>query len=236
MPNPEVGITVLCQRASLDEVRGSLEDMHIPVAQFSHDTLHRHNMMHVVAMRHWSERYGVVLALDDVSVSNDARDTAVQYGVRIFQGLDTLTAYINELRQQDRDAARRTAVFPCHLQVLQAFRSSNPMILGVRILGGQLRAGTPLGFMRDGTAQLVGRVESIQEHDADVEVGTVGMEVGVKIDSRDTGIVFGRHFSEANSLISIITRQSVDAVRQLQDELDPNDMALLQNLIHCLGI
>lgn len=46
-----------------------------------------------------------------------------------------------------RDAAPQ-AVWPCRLKTLQAFAKRDPIILGVDILDGTLRIGTPLAVVK----------------------------------------------------------------------------------------
>lgn len=237
-----IGVTVQSSTlGSLEALLAFLKDMKIPVANVAIGPMHKRHMLQVVTMKRKSERYAVVLAFD-VEVKDEAREIAQQNDIQVFEAriiyhlFDAFTRYVKEFEQREKDKAFKTAVFPCHLKILSAVRQADPIILAVTVLRGQLRAGTPLGFMKEGKAQLVGRVESIQKDEKDVKIGKVGMDVAVKINSSDTGIVFGRQFSESNDLISIITRQSVDAVKLFKDELSSEDTKLLSNLMGVLGV
>ncbi len=68
------------------------------------------------------KKYAVILAFD-VPVAREARELAEEYGVKIFTAdiiyhlFDAFTAHMARVRQEEQEAARFQAVFPCILQV-----------------------------------------------------------------------------------------------------------------------
>jgi translation initiation factor 5B len=57
---------------------------------------------------------------------------------------DAFTAYNAEIVEAKRRDAAPQAVWPCRLKTIAAFAKRDPIILGVDILDGSLRIGTPL--------------------------------------------------------------------------------------------
>jgi translation initiation factor 5B len=57
---------------------------------------------------------------------------------------DAFTAYNNEIAEAKRKDAAPQAIYPCRLKIIAAFAKRDPIILGVDILDGTLRIGTPL--------------------------------------------------------------------------------------------
>ena len=47
-------------------------------------------------------------------------------------------------RNKNDDKKGKSAVFPCILKIIEVIRSRDPIILGVEVLGGILKVGTPL--------------------------------------------------------------------------------------------
>jgi translation initiation factor 5B len=61
---------------------------------------------------------------------------------------DAFTAYNTEITEAKRRDAAPQAVWPCRLKVIAAFAKRDPIILGVDIIDGSLRVGTPLAVVR----------------------------------------------------------------------------------------
>ena len=62
----------------------------------------------------------------------------------IYHLFDAFTAYNAEITEAKRKDAAPQAVWPCRLKIIAAFCKRDPIILGVDILDGSLRVGTPI--------------------------------------------------------------------------------------------
>jgi translation initiation factor 5B len=72
----------------------------------------------------------------------------------IYHLFDKFTAYNAEMMEAKRKDAAPQAVWPCRLKIIAAFAKRDPIILGVDILDGTLRVGTPLAVVKvDPTTQ-----------------------------------------------------------------------------------
>lgn len=237
-----VGVTVQSSTlGSLEALLAFLKDMKIPVAHVAIGPMHKRHMLQVVAMKRKSPRHAVVLAFDTV-ITQEAQDLADQNEIDIFEAriiyhlFDMFKRYNSEYEEREKAKARAVAIFPVQLKILQAIRQADPIILGVTVVRGQLHPGTPLAFMKEDKAVLVGKVESIQRDEKDVPIGKPGMDVSVKINTSDTNITFGRQFDENTTLISLITRASVDAVKVFKSDMSQDDTNLLAALMKVLDI
>jgi translation initiation factor 5B len=70
----------------------------------------------------------------------------------IYHLFDAFTKYTNEITEAKRKDAAPQAVWPCRLKIIAAFCKRDPIILGVDILDGTLRVGTPLAVVRTDAA------------------------------------------------------------------------------------
>jgi translation initiation factor 5B len=66
----------------------------------------------------------------------------------IYHLFDAFTAYNQEIVEAKRKDAAPQAVWPCRLKIIAAFAKRDPIILGVDILDGTLRVGTPLAVVK----------------------------------------------------------------------------------------
>ena len=62
----------------------------------------------------------------------------------IYHLFDAFTAYNAEIMEAKRKDAAPQAVWPCRLKTIAVFAKRDPIILGVDILDGTLRVGTPI--------------------------------------------------------------------------------------------
>ena len=70
----------------------------------------------------------------------------------IYHLFDAFTAYNAEIVEAKRRDAAPMAVWPCRLKIIACFCKRDPIILGVDILDGTLRLGTPLCVVKNDPA------------------------------------------------------------------------------------
>ena len=204
---------------------------------------------------------GVVALLSfSTKIDSDATALAQQLGVRlivsdIIYSLGTaLEALLEESRQ--KVLADKELILPLFAVVLPKclFRVKRPIIVGVRVLGGILRVGTPLlqiGRVADKEAEQltdkalpkkkvgkfleIGKVVGIEKDKQTVFSVGKGETAAVKIESN---IIAGKAFGEGSLLASDISRKSLDLIKEnvLEPELPQNYWILLKQLKDLFGI
>jgi translation initiation factor IF-2 len=98
-------------------------------------------------------------------------------------------------------------VIPCCFEILPGhkFHSCRPIIVGVEILTGQLRASNQVFTRRkDGSFFRVGVVVSIQRDHEDVPAARAGDQVAVKIKPAAENLMVGRHISKTATLYNYL--------------------------------
>jgi translation initiation factor 5B/PHD finger-like domain-containing protein 5A len=116
------------------------------------------------------------------------------------------------------------------------FHVKDPLVIGVTVKAGILKIGTPL-CIPDKENLRIGRVESIELNAKPLQMAkpTHG-GVAVKI-TGDSSITYGRHFDETNQIVSLISRDSIDALKQyFKDDLQQDDWKLVVQLKKMFGI
>jgi translation initiation factor 5B len=136
---------------SLEALLTFLKQMNIPVSGINIGPVHKKDIIRASVMLERCPEYAQMLAFD-VPIDKDAEMLAQEMGVRIFTAniiyhlFDKFTAYMKELEEQKRKDAMPSAVFPCLLRMVPdaIFNKRAPIIIGVDVVEGTLKIGTPL--------------------------------------------------------------------------------------------
>lgn len=231
---------------SLEALLSFLKDCKIPVSGIQIGPIHRKDVRRSAVMLEHAREYAVILAFD-VKVDKEAAELAAELGVKIFSAdiiyhlFDKFTAYMNELLEQKRKDMAPTAVFPCILKIVPGcvFNSRSPIILGVDVVEGSLRMGTPLCVPTKDSIY-IGKVTSIELNHKQIDlVKKGGPSVAIKIEcaNYETPRMVGRHFAESDELVSKISRNSIDVLKEsFRDDMSKDDWQLVIRLKKMLNI
>ncbi|XP_062514621.1 eukaryotic translation initiation factor 5B-like [Corticium candelabrum] len=224
---------------SLEALLEFLKTSKIPYSGVNIGPIHKKDIMKASAMLEHDEQYAVVLAFD-VRVERDAQEMAESLKVKIFTAdiiyhlFDQFTAYREEYKQRKQEEYRHIAVFPCKLRILPncIFNTRDPIVVGVYVEAGILRSGAPLSVPSREYRDL-GIVSSIEANHKPKESARAGEEVCIKIEPLpgSTPELYGRHFTHEDLLVSRISRESIDAVKNyFRDDMQKSDWHLMVEL------
>ncbi|KAI0042956.1 hypothetical protein FA95DRAFT_1563785 [Auriscalpium vulgare] len=214
---------------SLEALLDFLKVSKIPVSGINIGPVHKKDVMRAGTMLEKARELACILCFD-VTVDRDAERMAEEMGIRLFKAdiiyhlFDAFKAYNAEIVEAKRRDAAPMAVWPCRLKTIACFAKRDPIILGVDILDGTLRVGTPLCVVKTdpvtGAKEIVelGKITSLEINHKSMEVvkkSQAGGGVAVKIEHAvyQSAKMFGRHFDEKDELYSRITRQSIDVLK-----------------------
>jgi translation initiation factor 5B len=155
---------------SLEALLDFLKSSKIPVSGINIGPVFKRDVMRAATMLEKAKELACILCFD-VSIDKEAERLAEEMGIRLFKGLfhhyinsgfslmpiaadiiyhlfDSFKAYNQEITEAKRRDAAPQAVWPCRLKIIAAFAKRDPIILGVDILDGTLRVGTPLAVVK----------------------------------------------------------------------------------------
>ncbi|PVU87871.1 hypothetical protein BB559_005842 [Furculomyces boomerangus] len=252
------GKGVWVQASTLGSLEALLEFMRtskIPVSGINIGPVHRKDVFRASSMLERAKEFAVMLCFD-VKVEKEALDYAEEIGMKVFTAdiiyhlFDSFTAYNKEMLETKRKDQAPQAVFPCVLKMIPgaAFNKRDPIIIGVDVVEGQMRLGTPICVVnlnaetKQRETITLGKITSMEINHKPVTVvkrGESGAGVAVKIEcpSYETPKLFGRHFDEKNELYSKVSRQSIDILKEsFRDDLTKEEWALVIKLKKILDI
>lgn len=224
---------------SLEALLEFLRTSKVPYAGIGIGPVHKADVRKASIMIEHDDKYATILAFD-VKIEREAQQLADELGVRIFSAdiiyhlFDAWTDYSDNLKRKQKEQFRGRAVFPVRLQIMPncVFNSRDPIVCGVKVLGGTVRLGTPLCVPSKDMCD-IGQVTGIEINNKPVEVGTTGQEVCIKIDVSPgtTPKLFNRHFTADDEIASRISRDSIDILKEyFRDEMSKDDWQLVIEL------
>jgi translation initiation factor 5B len=250
----KIGVTVQASTlGGLEALLSFLNQMKIPVGHVALGPIHKKHTIHTISMKTKIPKYACILAFD-VEIAPEVKIIAEKEKIKIFESkviyhlFDIFTKHSQDYDNIIKEQNKLIAIFPTVLQVLCCFHPRDPLVIGCRILEGQVKIGTPL-CVRQKNGVRIGKVIGIQENNKNILTGKKGMEIAIKIDGktmievssmekgkivksqREQIINYGRQVQENNILTSVISRNSIDALKEsFRDEMTQDDWKLIIEL------
>ncbi|RJQ15496.1 translation initiation factor IF-2 [Candidatus Woesearchaeota archaeon] len=142
----------------------------------------------------------------------------------IYSLLDDYEAW--KLKESQSLEAREldNVVRPCKIQLLKnyVFRQNNPAVVGVDVLAGKLKVGTPL--MKDGKE--LTKVKSMQREKESVQIAERGSQLAVSLPD----VTIGRQLFEEDVLYSAIPEQDFLVIKRLKKYLSPDETEVIKEI------
>jgi translation initiation factor 5B len=242
------GLGVYVQASTLGSLEALLEFLRtseIPVAGINIGPVHKKDVNKASIMVDKRKEFATILAFD-VPVEREAREMAEDVGVTIFTRdiiyhlFDDFTEHMEKAKTERREMLSDDVVFPCIVKIRPSdvFNKKDPIVVGVDVLEGILRVGTPLVVLQGNTWVDIGRAVSIELNMKSVKIATRGESVALKIQSNKTAhIAYGRHFDWQNQLVSKMSRTAIDILKEdFRDDLTKDDWRLVVKLKTMMGI
>ncbi|KAK8128582.1 Eukaryotic translation initiation factor 5B [Apiospora sp. TS-2023a] len=229
------GVTVQASTlGSLEALLDFLKDSKIPVANVGIGPVYKRDVMQCGTMLEKSPDFAVMLCFD-VKVDKEASAYAEDNNIKIFTAdiiyhlFDNFTKHMEEQLAKKKEESKMLAVFPCVLKPVAVFNKTNPIVVGVDVIEGSLRINTPIAAVKTNSAGQkevigIGRVTSIEREHKQIPVCKKGQpSVAVKIEMGNSQPTYGRQLEEDDTLYSLISRASIDTLKQFYRKDMTND-------------
>ncbi|GAP82944.2 putative eukaryotic translation initiation factor 5B [Rosellinia necatrix] len=220
---------------SLEALLDFLKDCKIPVANVGIGPVFKRDVMQCGTMLEKSPDYAAMLCFD-VKVDKEAQAYAEENNIKIFTAdiiyhlFDAFTKHMEEQLERKKEESKLLAVFPCVLNTVAVFNKTNPIVVGVDVIDGNLRVGTPIAAVKQnattGAKEIIslGRVSSIERDHKQIPVCKKGQpSVAVKIEMGGHQPTYGRQLEESDSLYSLVSRASIDCLKEYYRKEVTND-------------
>jgi translation initiation factor 5B len=195
------GVVVVCDAlGSCEALYHQCKTADVTVRSARVGAVSRRDIVEAVSNKNPENR--VVMAFN-TPIHDEAKTEVINTGVNLFSGniiykiVEDYKAWLTKMRSDQGITLREKHAFPAKVMVLPGciFHVSKPAIVGVRVLGGQLRSKVKL--MREDGKE-VGTLKSIQRQNDSVPSAEQGSEVAISVQ----GAIVGRSFKE-NSVLYV---------------------------------
>lgn len=232
---------------SLEALLDFLKEMKIPVMSIGLGPVYKRDVMKATTMLERAPELAIMLCFD-VKVDKEAEQYAEEQKIKIFNAdiiyhlFDAFTAYQKKLLEARRKEFMEYAVMPCVLKTLQIINKRNPMIIGVDVIEGNVRVGTPICAVRRDPATntpnilVLGKVSSLEVNHKSVDIvkkGQTSAGVAMRLENPSAAQpTWGRHVDETDNLYSLISRRSIDTLKDpaFRDTVSRDDWLLIRKL------
>jgi translation initiation factor 5B len=167
--------------------------------------------------------FNVKLLPDAVKEVQD-RDFKVLQSNIIYKVLEDFDEWLVKAKEEKDKAERVQVVHPALIRYLpgNTFRTSNPAVIGVRVLTGRLVSGYKL-LKEDG--RTIGPIKSIQSDGKTVQEAHQGQEVAIAIE----GVTVGRQIREDETFFLDIPGRDAKILFHM-DKLSPDERDVLEKV------
>ncbi len=230
-----VGIVIFADTlGTLEAILRRFKEQNVPVSRTYVGPVDKEGVFHAMAVKEMDPKWAVVVAFN-VPVLEEARNLMEKEKIPliwdnlIFRLFEKFGNYLEEYERRVRIKTLEQIVLPAKLLVLPGFvfRRSKPAIVGVRILAGKIKPGTPVINSR-GTP--IGTIKSIQSEGRPLEEASAGMEVAVSI----TNAVIGRNLEEGEVVYTDIPEyiaRRINRDAKLRRMLSPDILEAFREIV-----
>ncbi|KAK0388675.1 hypothetical protein NLU13_4918 [Sarocladium strictum] len=228
---------------SLEALLDFLKDCKIPVANVGIGPVYKRDVMQCGIMLEKAPDYAVMLCFD-VKVDKEAQAYAEEQGIKVFTAdiiyhlFDAFTKHMDDMLERKKEESKMLAVFPCVLKPVAVFNKTGPIVIGVDVVDGQLKINTPIAAIKNNPVTnakeiiKLGRVTSIERDHKQIPVCKKGQpSVAVKIEMGSSQPTYGRHLEEDDTLYSLISRASIDTLKEFyRKEVTTDEWLLIKKM------
>ncbi|GCF13300.1 translation initiation factor aIF-2 [Haloarcula mannanilytica] len=214
---------------SLEALSSTLEEEEIPVMRAEVGAVAPRDVR--VAETAGEPTNQAILAFS-VEVLDDARDLAEQEGVELFEDdviyqlVESYDDHVTAIEEAQQEQILENITRPAKFRVLQdhTFRQSDPAVVGVEILSGELRRNVNVIKWEDGEATRVGSLKTIQDEGEDVDSARAGERMAVSIQ----GPTVGRQIEEGDDLwVEIPEKHAKILEQELKEDISVDEREAL---------
>jgi len=206
---------------ALEAIVDALKRRDIPIRLADIGPISKRDVLEAEIVANTSKEYAVILAFRVKALQGvDTSKVKVIYGEIIYQVIEELEKYIKEIREQEKRKTLEMIILPAKIRILPGyvFRRSDPVIVGIEVLGGILKPKQPL-MKEDG--RRIGEVIQIQDKKKSIDRATKGMNVAISIKGN---IMVGRQIDEGEVLYTDVPAEDLEILVTKFKDLVSEDM------------
>lgn len=216
---------------SLEALESQLRAKEIPIRHADVGEVSRRDVIEAAAVAENEPLLGVIIAFN-VKILPHAEEEAKKCGLKVLKN-DVIYRLLQDYEEWTEKEKKRiraekleglTRAGKAAIKPGYVFRSSQPAIVGVDVLGGTLEPGFPL-MNKEG--KKIGTIQEIQSEQETVSKARVGDELAFSI----SGPTVGRQIKEGDVLYVDIPDDQIVKLKELSDMLPEDEVGVMKEII-----
>jgi translation initiation factor 5B len=213
---------------SLEAMVKLLKEANIPIRKADIGSITREDFIEGELIQ---DKYRKVILVFNVKVDEQTINEAKNFGLKVFSSnviyriIDEYKQWMEEEKKKEIEIKLETLPRPVKLRVIPGaiFRNSKPAIFGVDVLEGTLKSGILLRREE----KIIGRVKEIQSEGRTIPKAIKGERVAISVEEA----VVGRNVFENDVLISELSKEEIEKLKEIFDYLREDEKKLLTEII-----
>jgi len=218
---------------SLEVLVKMLRDRNIPIKKADIGDINKEDANIALSMKEKYPQYSVIVGFNIGINKNDeeyvksSNINLIISGV-IYDLIEKIEKYINEIKYNKERILRELPPIG-KIKILKGniFRRSNPAIVGVEVLGGEIKKDVYL-INLDG--KIIGRILAIQKEKNNIDMSIKNDKVAVSIDDA----VVGRNIFEDDVLYTFISENDYRKFKENKDILNDEQKEILKEIANIM--
>jgi translation initiation factor 5B len=218
---------------SLEVLVKMLRDRNIPIKKADIGDINKEDVNIALSMKDKYPQYSVIVGFN-IGINKNDEEYVKSSNINliisnvIYDLIEKIEKYINEIKYNKERILRELPPIG-KIKILKGniFRRSNPAIVGVEVLGGEIRKDVYL-INLDG--KIIGRVLAIQKEKKNIDVAMKNDKVAISIDDA----VVGRNLFEDDILYTFISENDYRKFKENKDILNDEQKEILKEIANIM--
>jgi translation initiation factor 5B len=218
---------------SLEVLVKMLRDRNIPIKKADIGDINKEDVNIALSMKDKYPQYSVIVGFN-IGINKNDEEYVKSSNINliissvIYDLIEKIEKYINEIKYNKEKILRELPPIG-KIKILKGniFRRSNPAIVGIEVLGGEIRKDVYL-INLDG--KIIGRILAIQKEKKNIDVAMKNDKVAVSIDDA----VVGRNVFEDDVLYTFISENDYRKFKENKDILNDEQKEILKEIANIM--
>jgi translation initiation factor 5B len=218
---------------SLEVLVKMLRDRNIPIKKADIGDINKEDVNIALSMKDKYPQYSVIVGFN-IGINKNDEEYVKSSNINliisnvIYDLIEKIEKYINEIKYNKEKILRELPPIG-KIKILKGniFRRSNPAIVGIEVLGGEIRKDIYL-INLDG--KIIGKILAIQKEKKNIDVAMKNDKVAISIDDA----VVGRNLFEDDILYTFISENDYRKFKENKDILNDEQKEILKEIANIM--
>ena len=218
---------------SLEVLVKMLRDRNIPIKKADIGDINKEDVNIALSMKEKYPQYSVIVGFN-IGINKNDEEYVKSSNINliissvIYDLIEKIEKYINDIKYNKEKILRELPPIG-KIKILKGniFRRSNPAIVGIEVLGGEIRKDVYL-INLDG--KIIGRILAIQKEKKNIDIAIKNDKVAISIDDA----VVGRNIFEDDILYTFISENDYRKFKENKDILNDEQKEILKEIANIM--